>query len=278
MTQIATRHRIGAEKNGDARKIRSLLSAALRIPLFWQIVLCGAVLAIWQWGPSIPNIKQVIVWADPFFISSPSRCAVEIGRLFVGNPDTPTIWAPLARTVFAALGGTAAAVFCSHWELLNRISRPILTLLNAIPKITIIPIIVLIASSSAASDSVVAFIIVFFVIFYNAAEGGAAVPKEMLQLASLLGAPPVDLMLKIRGPFVLVWTLSQIPNAIAFGLTGTVTAELFTGSNGIGGILIAAINTQDADLTFAVVFILAAVGVVLVLGLDMLRRRILHWW
>jgi ABC-type nitrate/sulfonate/bicarbonate transport system permease component len=85
-------------------------------------------------------------------------------------------------------------------------------------------------------------------------------------------------MLKIRGPFVLVWTLSQIPNAIAFGLTGTVTAELFTGSNGIGGILIAAINTQDADLTFAVVFILAAVGVVLVLGLDMVRRRVLHWW
>lgn len=256
------------------------------VVLAWQILVCVVVLAAWQWVPYIPGIRDAIVWADPFFISSPSRCADEIYKLFTGADQTDTVWAPLGRTVITAVIGTAAGAVAggllglvfSHWEMLNRVGRPFITLVNAVPKITIIPIVVLIVGSSGGSDGTVAFIIVFFLIFFNAYEGGRSVPTEMIQLSSLLGASSLSIMVKTRGPFAFAWSFGQIPNAIAHGLTGTVTTELLTGASGLGATLITSTNTQNADLTFAVVFILAAVGVLLVVLLDRTRRRLLHWW
>jgi NitT/TauT family transport system permease protein len=254
--------------------------------LSWQVVVCLAVFAIWQWLPKIPGITDIVAWADPFFISSPVRCAQQIYDLFTGSHGSDTIWLPLVRTVVTALigsalgaivGGVLGLVF-SHWEPASRVFRPFIMLVNAVPKITIIPIIVLVVGSSSASDATVSFIIVFFMIFFNAYEGGRSVPVEMIQLSSVLGARSMSIMLKTRGPFAFAWSFGQIPNAVAHGLTGTVTTELFTGSVGLGATLIAAINTQNADLTFAVVFILGAVGVLLVMALDQTRRWLLHWW
>lgn len=252
----------------------------------WWLIIVVGFLAAWQWVPSIPGIRNTFVFADPFFISSPRRTGIELWREFTGVSHTTLIWGPFSRTLVTALIGTLCAVvvgalgglLCSNWLLLNRIARPFLVLFNALPKVAIIPVIVLIAGSSATSDAVTAFIVVIFVVFFNAYEGGVTVPAAMLQNARILGAGSPALMFKVRFPFVLAWTFAALPNAIAFGLVGTVTAELFTGSSGIGQVLIAAVDTSNSDLTFAVVLILGFAGVVLVLGADLIRRKVLHWW
>ena len=82
---------------------------------------------------------------------------------------------------------------------------------------------------------------------------------------------------RFRWPFVLTWSLAQIPNAVSFGIVATVTTELFTGSNGIGGILITAIDTANADLTFAVVILLGVVSVVLIFAAERVKRFLLRW-
>jgi NitT/TauT family transport system permease protein len=251
----------------------------------WQLVILIVFLLAWQFVPSIPHIRHVIVWADPFFISSPRRCGQEIWRQFTGGDNTPLIWGPLVRTFVTALIGVGVALvvgsglglICSHWEMLNRIARPYLVVLNALPKIALIPVIVLIAGSSSTSDAVVAFISVVFLIFFNAFQGGLSVPDEMMQNAQLLGAGSFEQMRRIRWPYVMEWTFAQIPSAVAFGLVGTVTAELFTGSSGIGQVLITAISTSNADLTFSVVIILGGLAVILVLLADRVRRVVLRW-
>lgn len=256
-----------------------------RIPLVWQLLIVVVGLAIWQWVPDIPGIRNVISWADPFFISSPSRCALQMWKEMTGADDTPLIWAPLGRTILTALIGTAAAfvvgsilgLLFSNWEMLNKIGRPFLVVANSLPKVTLIPVIVLIAKSSVTADAVTAFTVVVFLIFFNAYEGGLTVPDEMLQSAQLMGAGSFDRMLKIRWPFVMTWSLAQIPNAVSFGIVATVTTELFTGSNGIGGILITSIDTANANLTFAVVILLGVVSVVLIFAADRVRRVLLRW-
>jgi NitT/TauT family transport system permease protein len=257
-----------------------------RVPLIWQVVVVVVVLALWQWFPDIPGIRGVITFADPFFISSPLRCAKEIEHLFFGGAELPIIWSSLGRTLVTSLVGTAAAVVvgcalglvCSNWVTLNSVVRPFLVLFNALPKVALVPVIVLIAGATASADAVVAFLTVLFIVFFNAFEGGSSVKQQVLDNAKILGASPLDRMFKIRWPFALAWTFAVMPNAIAFGLVGTVTAELFTGSSGIGAILITAVDTANADLTFAVVVILAVVGVILVVGTDQVRRKVLHWW
>lgn len=266
------------------RRLRHLL---LGEPYLWWVLIVVVVLAGWQWVPQMAGASSRYPFLDPFFVSSPSRVATELkSMLGSGAPGAPSIWAPLERTLVTALVGTLAAIvvgaigglLCSNWLLLNRVARPFLVFLNALPKVALIPIIVLIAGSSASSDAATAFLVVLFLVFFNAYEGGCSVPEAILQNAEVLGAPSIDKMVRVRFPFVLAWTFAVLPNAISFGLVGTVTAELFTGSSGIGNVLIVALSTSNADLTFAVVVLLSVVGVLLVLLTDLLRRRVLHWW
>lgn len=251
-----------------------------------QLAVVAAILLLWQYVPDIPGIRSHVRFADPFFISSPSGVARELWLITRGAPNVPTIWAPLARTVVTALIGTAAAcvlgavlgLAVSSWVLLERVARPFLVLFNAIPRVAMIPIIILIVGASATADALTAFTVVFFLVFYNAAEGASSVPREMIQNAGLLGVSNLAIMWKVRWPYAMGWTWVALPNAIAFGLVGTVTAEVFTGGSGIGYQLSLAIGDVNAPLLFAIVVVLAFVGVVLSIGSRWLRLRVLPWW
>jgi NitT/TauT family transport system permease protein len=256
-----------------------------RSALLWQLVLLVAFLAVWQYLPDIPGVTGVLPWADPFFISSPDRASHSIGDQLFGAQGTSTIWAPMATTLITALIGMAigivlgalAGLVCSHWLTLDRIARPYLVILNALPKVALIPVIVLMFRTAADADVVVAFLVVFFVIFYNAYQGGLSVPAEMIANSRLLGASGFDILRRVRLPYVMTWVYAQFPVAVANAITGTVTAELFTGSGGVGTTLITSIDTSNADLTIAVVIILGVIAVALVLLGEYASRRFLRW-
>lgn len=251
-----------------------------------RIAILVVILLGWQFVPKIPGIRNWLSFENPFFISSPSMIARELYDLATGAQGAIVIWVPLFRTVVTALIGTAAALATgsciglavSSYVTFEKFSRPFVVLLNAMPRIAMIPIIVLLFGSSEVADAITAFIVVFFLVFYNAAEGGSTVPKEILQNAALMGASRRAVMWKVRWPFALAWTFAALPNAIAFGLVGTITTELFTGGAGIGYQLVIGINNTNATLIFAIVVVVSVVGVILVLSSSMLRRVLIPWW
>ncbi len=252
----------------------------------WRIVVLIAVLAAWQFVPDIPGITNVVSFADPFFISSPSQVAVKLWQVLIVGGRAGYIWLPFLQTLGTALAGTIAAVIVgavlgvilSHWRMLSDILQPFVTFFNAIPRVVLIPVIILIAGSSVTADAITAFTIVFFLAFYTAFEASTKIASDTLQNARLLGTSEWGLIWKVRWPFVLGWTIAGLPNAIAFGIIGAVTAELFTGGNGIGHVLTDALYTADATLTFTVVVVLAFAGVGLVGLAGLVRRRALPWW
>ena len=251
-----------------------------------QLFIVALLLAVWQWVPQIPGASKVSPVFDSFFVSSPSLFMSELYRLAVGANNTPMIWGPFARSVLPAVIGTAIAIaagagcglVCSNWLTLNRIARPFMMVGNSVPRITLIPIVIIIFGPTTAADIVVGFLVVFFLVFWNAYEGGISVPRETLENVRILGASPFEELWRVRLPYVLVWTLASMPVAIGFGLTAIVTAELFTGSSGLGKLLLIAIQTANADLTFAVAFVLALTGLALIGLANLIRRRVLHWW
>lgn len=245
-----------------------------------------AFLAAWQWLPRVGFVHRHFTFIDPFFISSPSRAGSTIHDLLTGRHDTTTIWKPLGETLYAAAIGTVAALavgfvlglMLSNWRTLNQIGRPYLVLANSVPRISIIPIIVLCFGNPTTAGAVTAFVVIVFLVFFNAYEGASHVSEAMMDNARLLGANSRTILFRVRGPYAFGWTLASLPTAISFGLIGTVTAEIFTGGQGVGGLLTAAVTTANADLTMAVVVILSVVGVAAVLGGDALRIKVLPWW
>lgn len=256
------------------------------IDLSLQLLILAAILAGWQWIPQIPGAAKVSPVFDPFFISSPERLVRSLVQLATGSGGVHPIWGAVEASVIPALIGTALAVVaggtaglvCSNWARLNRVVRPFVMIGNALPRITLIPIIIVLAGPTATSDVIIGFLVVFFLVFWNAYEGGASVPTEMLENVTILGAGRFEVLRRVRFPYVLAWTFASLPNAIGFGLTAIVTAELFTGSNGLGQVLLNAVNTANADQTVAVTLILGMTGLLLIGSVSLLRRRVLHWW
>jgi NitT/TauT family transport system permease protein len=258
----------------------------LRTVWCWRLVIVAFIIAGWQYTPSIPGIERVFRFENPFFISSPSRVSVELWKLLFGTDGTQAIWPAVGRTIITALIGTGCAVVVgsvaglvlSSSPKMNATFRPFLIFFNAIPRIAIIPVIIIIVGDSSLSDAVTAFTVVFFLVFYTAFEGSSSIAPEIVQNAKLLGASRSSILWKVRWPYVVGWTLGAMPNAIAFGIVGSVTAEVFTGGTGIGEYLTEALDTSNSDLTFAVVIILAVIGVALVLGSGLARSKLLPWW
>lgn len=251
-----------------------------------RIVIVVALLALWQWLPQIPALSQALPVFNDFFVSSPVRVWDEIVNLAIGSESTGSIWPYLGATLLAALIGTAVgavtglafALWLSANDFASRVMNPFIAVINATPRVAIIPIIVIIVGPNPTASAITAVTIVFFVIFFNAFEGSRAIARETLDNAALLGARGLSSIWRVRLPYAAAWTFAALPNAISFGLVGAVTAEILSGAQGVGRLMLTATNTTNADLTFAVVAYVGAVGALLVLAAAAARRRFLRWW
>lgn len=251
-----------------------------------QIGILVTALVAWQYLPYIKPLANFSHVFDSFFISSPSRVAIRLYDLFTGANGTTEVWSYLFPTVEASLlgllfgllvGGFVGLVF-SNFDFLARVFQPFIVVLNAIPRIALIPIVIVIFGPTFSSSVVLSFMVVVFVAFYSAFEGGRSVRRVQLNSVRLLGANSWQLVFRVRFNYVAAWVLTSLPVAATFALLTVVTSEILTGVHGLGALISVAGNEADATLSFAVAIVTAAVGLIIV-GLGAwLRRIVLHWW
>ena len=254
--------------------------------LLIQLVILAAWLLIWQYLPDWHWVRERYKFLDPFFISSPTRVARTLAYLVTGAHGYPKVW-PYARlTIEASVLGTMIGTFVgaslglllSNSKALSDVIKPFIVAANAVPRIAVIPIIVIVWGPTLTSSMVTSITVVIFVVFFNAYAGGLSVSPHVLQNARLLGANPVQIMLGVRLRYVTAWTVAVLPNAVSFSLISVVTAEILTGSVGMGRLLLNSVTTIDASMTIASAVVLSIAGIILVGLTEILRRRALHWW
>jgi NitT/TauT family transport system permease protein len=250
-----------------------------------QILIVIAVLAAWEYLPKIGWLSSRFRFFDPFFISSPTEVVQRLGVLFTG-PANQRIWPYLWPTVGASvlglliglvIGGVAGLLLGSS-PYASAVLRPFVVLVNSVPRIALIPVIVIIFGTNFTSDVIVSVAVVVFIVFFNAYEGAQSPPAAMIQNTALLGATRFQIMTRIRLPYAYVWTLAALPAAAGFSVVAVVTGEILTGYAGLGQLISNAISTADATLTFAVIVVLAVVGLAITAIAEIVKRRTLHWW
>lgn len=257
----------------------------------WRVLLVQGTLlviflAAWEFLPKIGALSSRSNLFDSFFVSSPSHIFDALRDLILARNGSVSIWEYLWPTLYASVLGTiigmgigaVLGLVLSNFDFASAVFKPLVIAANATPRIALIPIIVLLFGPSLTSSIVVAVLVVLFVAFFSAYEGGRAIPPPMLENARLLGASRWSVMTSIRLPHTLAWTLTSLPLGITFAVISVVTAELLTGYPGMGKLIQDASITADAATTFAVVIVLAVVGLAVVLAADQIRNRVLHWW
>jgi NitT/TauT family transport system permease protein len=251
-----------------------------------QLALAAFLLGSWYLLPKIGWIADHVTFLNPTYISSPGAVAQTVYDLLTdSNPAVPSILPYLRTTLFATLVGVVvglalgmtAGLLASTYDRVAAVVWPFVVLANAVPRIALIPVIVLIVGPTTKATIFSAILIVFFISFFNALEAGRSVPDRLVQYVEIMGANSRQKLTQLRFPYVVAWIFAIVPSAVSFALVAVVTTELLTGAVGVGGLILRATATLDAELTFGVIAILSVVGLLLTSGAQFIRRRVVRW-
>jgi ABC-type nitrate/sulfonate/bicarbonate transport system permease component len=218
---------------------------------------------------------------DPLFISSPARVA-QAGFVLLHDRD---FWNDLrvSGSEFI-LGYGAAAALAVPLGLAAGLSRrlqyllgPFIDTLNAVPRVTLLPLIIIWLGIGIWSKVMVVFLGALIPILINTQSGVKTSEARFIRVARSFSAS----RLKIFSSIVLPGTVPFIFTGLKYGagraLLGVVVGELYAATAGIGHMIAEAGNTFQTDVVFFGVLIFMATGLLVVALLDRLERRFERW-
>lgn len=231
----------------------------------------------------------IIVWQvlaearliSPIFFPAPSRA---LGVLAERVADG-SIFAPLAATVLrmifgwllACLAGIALGAAIASSRIARDLLEPTLEFVRPLPASSVIPVAILfLGLSNAMSLAVIAFGAIWPVLLASI-HGFAAVPRELRDVADVLGFNRSKYLKSIALPAAAPDIMAGVRVSLAIALILTVVTEMEASLAGLGwDIFYAQRVYRSADL-YAGLIVLGIVGFVANHVLQRLERQALPW-
>ena len=239
-----------------------------------QVVALLILLALWE---TVGRAGML----NPLYLPSPSQIGAALVDLFSDG----RIWPHLEATFTAALGGlvlgiavgVVLGVAAALVRLVAELLEPVMTLLNAVPRVILAPLFVIWLGIGLASKIALSFILVAVLIFFTVFTGIRQVDRRMVERVITLGGDRWALVRHVYLPSVTAWILSNLKIAVGFAFTGALVGEFVAATHGLGYLLSFAQSTYNAALMFALIFLILVV-VLLIFGIaGRLEKYLLRW-
>jgi NitT/TauT family transport system permease protein len=239
-----------------------------------RLVALGIMVGLWE---ALARFGVI----NPFYVPPPSKVAATLFTLF----EDGEIWTHIEATFYAAvlglaLGiivgavlGAAAALLPYVGELLD----PVMTVLNAVPRIILAPLFVIWFGIGIASKVAVTFILIAVLFFFTVYSGIKEVDQRLVDRVRTLGGGRAVLLREVYLPAVTAWALSQLKVAVGFAFTGAVVGEFVASSRGLGYLLSFAQSTFNASLTLALLVLIMVFVFFFFALAGRLEKRLLRW-
>jgi NitT/TauT family transport system permease protein len=231
-------------------------------------------LAIWE-------LVGVLGLVDPLFLP---RLSQTLGRLGTDFADARLLADIGASALPFALGvglaivlGCLLGVLMGLTSFLDRVLTPWVLGFNAIPRIAFVPIFIVVFGLGMEGKSAVVVATALFPMVLNMRSGVKSVDAELLEMGTAFRASRMLVLRRIVLPSTLPFFISGFRITIALGLIGEVVAEFFSSNAGVGYRLNIASQTYDITEVYAMIILLAAVGIALSQIVSLLERRIERW-
>jgi NitT/TauT family transport system permease protein len=218
---------------------------------------------------------------DPLFISSPTRVA-QAGWVLIGDRD---FWNDLSVSGREFILGYGAAVgLAIPLGLAIGLSRraqymlsPFVDTLNAVPRVTLLPLIIIWFGIGIWSKVVVVFLGAVIPILINTQSGVKTSEARFIRLARSFQASRLKIFTSIILPGTVPFIFTGLKYGAGRALLGVVVGELYASTSGLGHMIADAGNTFQTDVVFFGVLIFMATGLVVVSLLDLLERHFETW-
>jgi ABC-type nitrate/sulfonate/bicarbonate transport system permease component len=218
---------------------------------------------------------------DPLFISSPTRVALT-GYALMQDRD---FWNDLAVSASEfGLGYGAAAAMAIPLGLAIGLSKrlqyllgPFIDALNAVPRVTLLPLIIIWLGIGIWSKVAVVFLGAMIPIAISTQSGVRTSEARFIRVARSFSASRMKIFTSIVLPGTVPFIFTGLKYGAGRALLGVVVGELYASTAGLGHMIADAGNTFQTDVVFFGVAIFMAAGLIVVALLDALERHFEKW-
>ncbi len=221
-------------------------------------------------------------WLNPAFFGKPSGIAEYLWKGFVASRN---LWLDLAYTVGGTLisfviGSVTAILTGALFVTFPKVERavdPYLTVINAMPRIALVPLFILWFGLGLGSKIAVGVSLTFFIVLSSTTAGIRGIEADHLTLSRALGARPLQVFWKVTLPSAVPVIFSGLRLGLIYAMLGVVGAELLAAEHGLGQTLAQAQGQFNMDGVMALLIVLALMGLLVSIGMTRIERRLLRW-
>jgi NitT/TauT family transport system permease protein len=173
--------------------------------------------------------------------------------------------------------GVPLAMLTGFSRILRQTFYPFAVALEMVPKIAFAPLFVVWFGFGFLPKMIIVFLVCFFPILLNGILGFTSLSQEMGYFSRSTGADGWTMFWKIRVPAAMPELFVGLKGAAVNATVGATIAEWVGGDAGLGYYIQIATGQLRMDLAYAIIFMLALLGLLLFYIVILLEKRIIPW-
>jgi NitT/TauT family transport system permease protein len=219
---------------------------------------------------------------NPLFIGNPVGIIVFFFKgLFVTHELVVhllwTLAGTLAAFVLGSVTGILVGLLFVAYPRVEQFIDPIFAGLNALPRIALAPLFLLWFGLGISSKIALGFSLTFFIVLSSTIAGARSVNSDHLTLADTLGASSTQVFRRITLPSAVPTVFSGLRLGLIYALLGVIAGEIIAAQHGLGQSLTFLAGTFQINGVFAVLLLLALLGMSLTWIMTAIEARLLRW-
>ena len=207
---------------------------------------------------------------------------VQVARAFItgvfGGDWLVDIAVTLEETVLGFVAGSACAVIVGAvFAYLGTVRRglyPFVLAFQTFPKIAIAPLLLAWLGYGLGPKVIIAAMLAFFPVFSNTLAGFLEVDAGMVELFRSMRASAWQELVLLRGPNAIAFIVPSFDVALVLALLGAIAAELAGASAGLGNVIQQRTFLGDTPAVYAVLVLLALMGLAMKALIGVATRRL----
>jgi NitT/TauT family transport system permease protein len=232
------------------------------------------VLIAWEVGALVTGVNAI-------YLPRPTQIVVALVGMFASGGLTTDLLATLGRIFggffIALVIGTLLGIWIATSERVRAIADMFIAALYPMPKVTLIPLLIIWLGTGGPFMLTISCLGAIFPIIINTVLGVRQCDPGLVLAARDLGASRAQVMRLVLLPSAIPSIFAGMRLGLGVSIILVVAAEMVVGKLGLGARLYLAGQVLETEQVFAVLIVLAVLGIVVTKIQDAIDVRLSHW-
>lgn len=179
--------------------------------------------------------------------------------------------------ILAVASGLLVGVVLGKLPWLEVSVRPLIIITQVAPKVAFVPLFIIWFGFGMTSKVLLGTILAFFPVMLNALLGVRSVEQGQRDVMRSLNATRGQTFTQLEMRSLMPYLFAGLEVGIVMATTGAIVGEYLGGNEGLGFMVVSAMNSLDAARTFALILLLSIIGLILFVIVNELKRFIIPW-